>query len=676
MGFYANPFHVATYYSPYCRVELAIYTLLTKETFAMENQTVQTSSTCEPRLGISDSELPRIKKLTDVRTGKKGIESELQHMSLQDNLEGHKSAQGILVDLSDHVVDFETDVPYCTSAPLVQTVALKTGLDPRYSCKVDSVASLDNSFACPDAIRLSCPHLEIQNDPETTGISGDNSSVEGPSDDNTCYNLNGNTWLSRESPRNSSRASTSCNGSMATEWVRCDNKSSSWGDKKVGRRQVKPIKGKSAIWGKEREAFMNILEGGSLLYCHMSFEALLNVRKQLEELGFPCKAVNDGLWLQVIIVFINVCYDGLAGCLCLCHMPAPFLMDGIKLTKGGGLCANDREDGYHGGLHHAAIAAVPGRRGIGVANLGYLVEVVRKQRCKTCCLRMSEICLCLILQMLLSHRVQEIAADTCINCCLTSIQCACRQSYGYSHGSSTVGYYRQEHTHSNAPQAMGNVYISDAQGEGSSLFGPVRVHVRGPIDGLAGIGRGTTFVSGATWPPTRLVFSRVPLGTGNRNYQQSVANDDSETRVDITGDLSGDGLTALVGLTRGNNALPVQAEQTDTYETDWHSRLAADSNLPITSGISMQMMETQEHDLELDWEDSDGSTISWDLKTPLRHFPPFRFGYVASSELITSCSEHGLGILLLLGSLLWWELVVIIHELLSLLRDWFRGSFF
>ncbi len=45
---------------------------------------------------------------------------------------------------------------------------------------------------------------------------------------------------------------------------------------------------------------MNIFERGSLLYCNMSFDALLSVRKQLEEFGFPCKAVNDGLWLQVI----------------------------------------------------------------------------------------------------------------------------------------------------------------------------------------------------------------------------------------------------------------------------------------------------------------------------------------------------------------------------------------
>jgi hypothetical protein len=38
----------------------------------------------------------------------------------------------------------------------------------------------------------------------------------------------------------------------------------------------------------------------------MSFDSLLSVRKQLEEFGFPCKAVNDGLWLQVFVLFCLV----------------------------------------------------------------------------------------------------------------------------------------------------------------------------------------------------------------------------------------------------------------------------------------------------------------------------------------------------------------------------------
>lgn len=174
---------------------------------------------------------------------------------------------------------------------------------------------------------------------------------------------------------------------------------------------------------------------------------------------------------------------------------------------------------------------------------------------------------------------------------------------------------------------MGNVYLADPQGEGSGLFGPVRVHVRGAIDGLAGIGRGNTCMPGAAWPPTRYVFSRVPFGLGNRNCQQSLANDESEARVDLNGDLSGDGLTALVNLSQGSNVVHVNTEQTEVYEQDLHGRFAGVAPIPNTNGIPVQMLESQDHTVGLEWESSEGPSISLDLKTPLRHFPPFRFGY-------------------------------------------------
>ncbi|CAA6662051.1 unnamed protein product [Spirodela intermedia] len=507
------------------RFELALYTLLARDAFTEENSSELSHSACEPGLSMGDSSSLKGKKMDDGRTGKQLMESELQCMNLQDNaLEGYQAGQNLLVDLSKCVMNYEANAPSSISTPVGQTLTSLTGLDPRYSCKVENVASLNNSFSCSDAISVSCSHTDIHNCAERSRISGDISLIEGPSDDNTHCQLADDIWLSREQSRNSSSVSTSCSGSTP-DWGRSDVPPP-WGERKIGQRHVKSIKGISAIQGEEYEAFSSIFEGGSLLYSHMSFEALLNVRKQLEELGFPCKTVNDGLWLQ----------------------------------------------------------------------------------------------------MLLSHRVQEIAADTCITCCLTITQCTCRQPYGYSHGCNSGGYYKQEHSRSNGPQTMGNVYITDAQGERNGLFGPVRVHVRGPIDGLAGIGRGTTFVPGAAWPPTRLVFSRVPLGVGNRNSHQSVANDESEARVDVTGDLTGDGLTALVGLSRGSNALPVHAEQSDEYETDLQRGLGAAPPFPTTSGISMQMMEPQENGLGIGWEDSDASSVSWDLKTALRHFPPFRFG--------------------------------------------------
>lgn len=227
--------------------------------------------------------------------------------------------------------------------------------------------------------------------------------------------------------------------------------------------------------------------------------------------------------------------------------------------------------------------------------------------------------------MLLRQRVQEIVAETCKICCYTSIACTCRQPFGLSPGVNANGYYMQEYDQNNSPGRTGNVYVADsAQGEGSGHFRPVRVHVRGQMDGLAGIGRGTTLVPAAAGPPTRFVFSRVH----NRNCQQSLANDDTEGRADHS-DISGDGLTALVGLSQGGStASNFNGGQTErVYETDLQSRSTGTSDAgPSISGISMQMVDAPAHSIGIEWENANGSSISLDMKTPLSHFPPFRFG--------------------------------------------------
>eukprot|EP00262_Sarcandra_glabra_P005503 TRINITY_DN1715_c0_g1_i1.p1 TRINITY_DN1715_c0_g1~~TRINITY_DN1715_c0_g1_i1.p1 ORF type:complete len:872 (-),score=156.78 TRINITY_DN1715_c0_g1_i1:83-2698(-) len=508
------------------RFELALYTLLAKSTFFKADHPEQASSGSEAGTSAPDS-VPKGKNFVESSTGKQLIESELGHISLQDNLEGHKTAHKILVELADCVVDFHSDISDSKSQQLQQGTCSQPDLDSKYSCKMEQLASLGKSISESDAIRASCAYVEMRNDMEAHRIGSNGDAMEGPSEESTCYHVNSNIWLSRDQSRHCS-VTSSCNGAMPNDWGKCSITPPSWGGRIVGRQQLKNYgKGTCGIRDEEYDAFINIFEGGSLLYSNMSFEALLNVRKQLEELGFPCKSVNDGLWLQ----------------------------------------------------------------------------------------------------MLLSQRVQEIGADTCKNCCLSSMACACRQPYGYSHGGTATGYYRQEHDRNSAPANMGNIYLADTQGEGNGLFGPVRVHVRGPMDGLAGIGRGATFVPAAAWPPTRFVFSRVPFGLGNRNCQQSPANDESEARGDLNGDLSGDGLTALVGLSQGNIVIPVRAEQTErAYEGDLQNRLAgAAVGVPSTSGIAVQI-ESQEHALGIEWENAEGSFISLDLKTPLRHFPPFRFG--------------------------------------------------
>lgn len=231
--------------------------------------------------------------------------------------------------------------------------------------------------------------------------------------------------------------------------------------------------------------------------------------------------------------------------------------------------------------------------------------------------------------MLLSQRLQEIGADTCKNCCRMSVACACRQPFGYSPGVTAPGYYMQDNDHNNLPPSdIGHVYINgSAQGERNGLFRPVRVHDRGHIDGLAGIGRGNTFVPAAAWPPTRYVFSRVPFGIGNRSNQQPPANDEPENRAENNGDLAGDGLTALVGLSQGSNDITNvhEMQMGREFETGQQSRLAG-SVTPgsSTSGIPVQMIGSPEHAMGIEWENA-SSSISLDLKTPLSHFPPFRF---------------------------------------------------
>ncbi|PON88330.1 Voltage dependent potassium channel [Trema orientale] len=521
------------------RFELALYSFLTKCAHSKQENSEQESNSEAGMDSHSDSSSTKEKNLIDSFTDKR-LESELGSLSLKDGMDGRNSARKLLVELADCVVDFQTGVS--NSRKQVQQLAYpQSKLESGYPCNTGG-SSLSNSFSDTNAIQTSCSYAEMPVGVGASGMGASGVALEGPSDEGSCFHLNNNSWLARDDySRNCTSMTTSSNELMPSDWGRCGMPPFSWGGRIVGRRQQKGhANGNIGVQGEEYDSFVNIFEGGSLLYCNMSFEALLNVRKQLEELEFPCKAVNDGLWLQ----------------------------------------------------------------------------------------------------MLLSQRVQEIGADTCKSCCYVSMQCVCRQPFGFTHGVATSGYYMQEHDQNSSQSNMGNVYVAEsAPGEGNGLFRPVRVHVRGPIDGLAGIGRGTTFVPAAAWPPTRFVFSRVPFGVGNRNYQQSLANDDSETRNEHNIDISGDGLTALVGLSQGgSNSANINGEPTERgyaningeptergYEMDLQtgSSMTGPSS---TSGIPVQMVQSSEHAIGTEWENTNSSSISLDMKTPLTHFPPFRFG--------------------------------------------------
>ncbi|KAL9250794.1 Germ cell-less protein-like 1-like protein [Drosera capensis] len=393
-------------------------------------------------------------------------------------------------------------------------------LRPSYPSNMEQPSTLIDSLPETDINGSSSSYAEMPFVLTPIGQTRHGAPVEGPLGENLCSSYGNNSWLAVSESRQ-------CNEMTANEWNKY-NLPLSWGGRIVARRQVKCFDVENCGLGEEEyDTFINIFEGGSLLYCSMSFEALLNVRKQLEELGFPCKAVNDGLWLQ----------------------------------------------------------------------------------------------------MLLSQRVQETAADTCRICCLFGASCACRHSFAVSHGVGTVVYNMQAPDQQYPPGNIGNLYVADsAQGEGNGVFRPVRVQVRGSNDGLAGIGRGATFVPAGAWPPTRFVFSRVPLNVGNRTSQQALANDDPEVRVDQHGDLSGDGLTALVGLSEGGrNMINIPGQTERDYELEIHNSLVRNSAAG-RSDAAVQMTETSEPDAGIHWENAENASISLDMKTPLSHFPPFRFG--------------------------------------------------
>ncbi|XP_068659746.1 uncharacterized protein [Aristolochia californica] len=515
------------------RFELALHVLLAKSALLKADHLEEATLTSEAGKSVHDTSQPKAKILINESTDKKLIEAEVGSLSLHDM---QNAAHNILMDLADCVVDFHTGVSDdfhtgVSDTKSLQQDAYSQQILDRCSCKTEQSSPISNSFPNAHSIRKSCSNIDIQNRSECNAAA-----MEGPSEDTPLYHLSNknsmnNIWVCSEQSRDcSSICSSSSTIEVAhSDWGGCSMPAPTWGGRIVSRRQVKSqAKGNFGIHIEEYNTFVNIFEGGSLLYCNMSFEALLNVRKHLEELGFPCKAVNDGLWLQT----------------------------------------------------------------------------------------------------LLSYRVQEIGAETCKNCCLMNMACSCRHPYGFSHGAANSTYYRQDQDRSNQPGNMEKIYLAEAQGDGNGLFGPVRVHVRGPIDGLVGIGRGTTFMPASAWPPTRFVFSRVPFGMGSRNCPQSLANEESEARADPNGDLAAEGLPALVGHGQGSNGVPIHAEQRErAFGSDMQGRLAsASASVPSSSGIPVQMLEAQEHGLGLEWDNVESSSITLDMKTPLRRFPPFRFG--------------------------------------------------
>lgn len=278
------------------RFELAFYTFLAKSALCKGEQPEEGCLSTEMGTN-SHPDFPKVEgNNLSYRGTDKQLESELGCMSLKDDLEALNAARNVMVESADGVVGSETGVH--SSKQQLQGSHTDSHMEPRYNGDVEQLSS-SNSLSYMDVVRSLSSYLEMPSGVGTSGLTGNGVAMEGPSEEGSCYQLNNNSWLSRDQ-RHCNTMNASYNGFMPGEWGRCGMPPLSWGGRVVGRRQVKGYaKGNCGMSEEEYDAFVNIFEGGSLLYCNMSFQALLNVRKHLEELGFPCKAVNDSLWLQV-----------------------------------------------------------------------------------------------------------------------------------------------------------------------------------------------------------------------------------------------------------------------------------------------------------------------------------------------------------------------------------------
>ncbi|KAH6559439.1 hypothetical protein KP509_1Z008400 [Ceratopteris richardii] len=440
--------------------------------------------------------------------------------------EGSQVAHKVVLDLADAVADFCSESSHSSSLKKDQGNHFQQVSGAMYVYRSEKPGSPDKSQIEVDIGNICRPLMEIRKSMEASTCSSHSGQEIDYYGSVSCFTL-------RDQPQN-------CSSSQASSFplVRCTSPNDwsregasfpalTWGGRVVGRRRMKAYPNHRG-WANNEDwdAFLSVFEGGGVLYCHMGFEELLHVRARLEELGFPCKAVSDGLWLQT----------------------------------------------------------------------------------------------------LLKKHVLTIAAETCKTCCLFGSSCTCcKQSYNYSHCCVPSNAYREDQER-NAGVIVASGFNADAHSV-ASVQG--RVHVRGSVDGLAGIGRGSTFgPPGAAWSPSRFMFTRIPFtGFGNRPNQQNSANDQSDSRIDLSAmgmpgpAHSADGLPAAVRLSQGGTTM--HSNQSGNFD-DQFGKVVEESNRSMESaGHQQQNLET-EHSWPQDWEAND--PISLDLETPLRTFPPFRFG--------------------------------------------------
>ncbi len=215
--------------------------------------------------------------------------------------------------------------------------------------------------------------------------------------------------------------------------------------------------------------------------------------------------------------------------------------------------------------------------------------------------------------------------------------------------------YRDDSQDRNAG-AMSTGSYSGPEGLGggvATVQSPGRVHVRNAMDGLAGIGRGTNYEPPGVWPAPRFLYIPAFGAYGPRGgpQQSGVGSNQLDGRTDLAGrDLpahSGtDGLTAVAGLNQGgpgvgNGGAPGQSDLTGRVEEELPLSVKL-AGVESSSNLELQKSNPQESNTLREWEGGEGGSILLNLQTPLRSFPPFRFGYASYEKFSCCLAEVGL----------------------------------
>lgn len=278
---------------------MAVYTLLARGSMLNSSYPEELSSEVEPRTSTPhDSSLLKGKNLVDETVGQQLMGNGFDGISMQDNFQGKEAAHNIakVEELADCVVDLRPRASDSASSHVTHGLSSQSVFGSGNSAKREGNCSQSSAHLSPDSTRSSQSQACVMEVDRTQNskISTEDLSGEYSRD----FSNNSNIWVPTDQ-------STHCSLPSSFKVVpnslgRYSGISSSWGCRMVGKsHSTSFVKGNCGVSDEDYDAFVNIFEGGSLLYSNMSFEALLNMRKELEGLGFPCKAVNDGLWLQV-----------------------------------------------------------------------------------------------------------------------------------------------------------------------------------------------------------------------------------------------------------------------------------------------------------------------------------------------------------------------------------------